>query len=58
MVSGSLKQPKLSKNVFQIWEFHRISAERLELSDTMHVTPMQTGQPNGVRSSDWLADFI
>ena len=29
-------------------------AERLELSDTMHDIPMQTGRPNGVRSSDWL----
>jgi hypothetical protein len=28
--------------------------ERLELSDTMHGTPMQTVEPNGVRSSDWL----
>jgi len=26
----------------------------MELSDTMHGTPMQIGQPNGVRSSDWL----
>jgi hypothetical protein len=26
----------------------------MELSDTMHDSPMQTGQPNGVRSSDWL----
>jgi hypothetical protein len=30
-------------------------AERLELSDTMLDPPMQTGRPNGVRSSDWLA---
>jgi len=34
-------------------ELH-ISCERLELSDTMHGKPMQTGRPNGVRSSDWL----
>jgi hypothetical protein len=26
----------------------------MELSDTMHGIPMQTSQPNGVRSSDWL----
>jgi len=30
----------------------------MELSDTMHGIPMQTGRPNGVRSSDWLAFFI
>ncbi len=29
-------------------------AERLELSDTIHGIPMQSGRPNGVRSSDWL----
>jgi len=33
---------------------HFCSAQRPELSDTMLDTPMQTGQPNGVRSSDWL----
>jgi len=31
-----------------------LSIYRLEPSDTMHGDPMQTGQPNGVRSSDWL----
>jgi len=24
----------------------------------MHGTPMQTGQPNGVRSSDWLGFIV
>jgi len=35
-----------------------IPGERLELSDTMHDEPMQTGRPNGVRSSDWLDDWL
>jgi hypothetical protein len=29
----------------------------MELSDTMHGNPMQTAEPNGVRSSDWLAIY-
>ena len=33
---------------------NHILSERLELSDTMLDLPMQTGRPNGVRSSDWL----
>ena len=33
------------------------SDERMELSDTMLGNPMQTGQPNGVRSSDLLGIF-
>jgi hypothetical protein len=37
------------------WPFY--FAQRPELSDTMHGEPMQTGQPNGVRSSDWLDDI-
>ena len=37
-----------------------ITVQRLELSDAMHGIPMQTGEPNGVRSSDWLniIDYI
>ena len=35
-----------------------VSAERPELSDTMHGIPKQTGRPNGVRSSDWLGMVI
>jgi len=30
----------------------------MELSDTMPGCPMQTGRPNGVRSSDWLDLFL
>lgn len=30
----------------------------MELSDTMHGIPMQTGRPSGVRSGDWLATFF
>jgi hypothetical protein len=41
--------------VYYCWLFN---AQRLELSDTMHGTPMQTGRPNGVRSSDWLDLFL
>jgi len=34
------------------------AAERLELSDTVHGSPMQINQPNGVRSSDFLAMYF
>jgi hypothetical protein len=32
-------------------------SKRLELSDTMLGTPMQTARPNGVRFSDWFGIF-
>ena len=35
-----------------------LMAERLELSDTLHDLPMQTTQPNVVRSSNWLGISI
>ena len=34
-----------------------LMAERLELSDTLHGSPMKINQPNVVRSSDWLDAF-